>query len=189
MKTLALFDFDHTLYRKDSLLEFTKFSKGTLNYYLGLLTLFPILAGFKLGFISNEKAKEKFFAYFFSGMSYPDFRHSAKIFAQTKIVKDLNKTYFESLKHHHDNLDDIYIVTASFPEWIQPWSQMYGIEVIGTKPATHSGILTGNFSTKNCYGPQKVIRIAERLNLADFDKIYVYGNGTGDKEMLTLERR
>ena len=39
MKTLALFDFDGTLYSKDSLIEFTKLAKGSVKFYQGILLL------------------------------------------------------------------------------------------------------------------------------------------------------
>ena len=58
MKTLALFDFDGTLYKKDSLIEFTKFYKGKFPFYLGIIILTPVLIAMKLKVISNEKAKK-----------------------------------------------------------------------------------------------------------------------------------
>jgi hypothetical protein len=43
MKTLALFDFDGTLYKKNSLIAFTKFLKGMMLFYQKMLLLFPDL--------------------------------------------------------------------------------------------------------------------------------------------------
>ena len=40
MKTLVLVDFDKTLYKKDSLIEFTRFYKGTFRLAIGLLAIF-----------------------------------------------------------------------------------------------------------------------------------------------------
>ena len=65
MKTLALFDFDGTLYSKDSLIEFTKSTKGNLRFYQGILWLSPFLIGLKLGILNNEKVKIKFLKDFF----------------------------------------------------------------------------------------------------------------------------
>lgn len=58
LKTLVLFDFDGTLYKKDSLLEFTKYYKGNSVFYIGILILSPFLIAMKLGILSNEKAKK-----------------------------------------------------------------------------------------------------------------------------------
>ena len=51
MKTLALFDFDGTLYTKDSLIEFTKSAKGNVKFYQGMLMLSPFLIGLKIGIL------------------------------------------------------------------------------------------------------------------------------------------
>ena len=49
-KVLALFDFDGTLTKKDTMFEFIRFSKGNLMLLIGLIISFPILVLYKLGF-------------------------------------------------------------------------------------------------------------------------------------------
>ena len=49
-----------------------------------------------------------------------------------------------------------------------------------------NGKLTGKFSTKNCFGIEKVNRIKEKYNLSEYNVIYAYGNSSGDKEMLSI---
>jgi len=188
MKTLALFDFDGTLYKKDSLLEFTRFSKGNAAFSRGILMLFPDLAALKLGIRNNEKTKEKFIRHFFKDLATEEFTALGADFAQHKIEKDLDPGIFEKFKSHINANDTVYIVTASFAEWIEPWSRQFNIEVVGTKPEIKNGKLTGNFSSKNCYGIEKVNRIAALINLGDFEKICVYGSGKGDREMLQLSK-
>jgi FMN phosphatase YigB (HAD superfamily) len=63
MRTLALFDFDGTLYKKDSLIEFTRFAKGMCRF-TKMLLLFPDLIGLKLRLLPNEKVKVKFLTTF-----------------------------------------------------------------------------------------------------------------------------
>lgn len=188
MRAIAFFDFDGTLYKKDSLIEFTKFSKGNISFYMGLLVLLPYIIGLKLRLYSNEKAKIKFINYFFRNYKYDDFNILCKNFSLKKIEQDLTKdTYTKFLNHIKDN-DLVYIVTASIPEWIEPWSNQFGVSVIGTNIEIKNNILTGKFSTKNCFGIEKVNRIKEQINLNEFEEIYVYGNGKGDLEMLNLSK-
>ncbi|WP_428231685.1 HAD family hydrolase [Flavobacterium sp.] len=188
MKTIAFFDFDGTLYKKDSLLEFTKFSKGNIALYLGLVLLSPYLIALKLGLYSNEKAKTKFISHFFKGYKYVDFNILCHNFSLKKIEQNLAKDIYAKFLSHIKNNDMVYIVTASIPEWIQPWSHQFGVTVIGTKIEIKNNLLTGNFSTRNCFGPEKTNRIKEIINLDEFDKIYVYGSGKGDLEMLALSK-
>jgi len=188
LKTLALFDFDGTLYKKDSLIEFTKYYKGNIIFYTGIMKLFPFLLGMKLGILSNEKTKKRYITHFFKNEHYLTFNRKSGVFALTEIEKHLNASIFSSLKNHLNLNHDIYIVTASFPEWIEPWSQKYNIKVIGTRLEIFNNIITGEFHSKNCYGKEKVNRINETLDLTKFDKIYVYGSGKGDREMLELKK-
>lgn len=189
MKTLALFDFDGTLYKKDSLIEFTKFYKGKFPFYLGIIILTPILVAMKLKVISNEKAKKKFISYFFKNENYLDFKTKATKFSLTKIEPNLNSKIHSEFKNHIHFKNTIYIVTASFPEWIEPWSNNYNVEVIGTRLEVIDNKITGNLFTKNCYGKEKVNRIKQIINPKDFDKIYCYGSGKGDYEMLNLSKK
>jgi phosphatidylglycerophosphatase C len=188
MKTLALFDFDGTLYKKDSLLEFTKFSKGKLNFYIGLFMISQYLIGFKWGIISNEKAKQKFIKHFFKNTNYNDFTRKCNDFALQKINTHLNEKIYEQFINHLKLNHTVYIVTASIPEWIEPWSKQFSVPVIGTQIEIENNKITGGFVSKNCYGIEKVNRINSVLNLNEFESIIVYGAGKGDVEMLKLAK-
>jgi phosphatidylglycerophosphatase C len=186
MKSIAFFDFDKTLYKKDSLIEFTKYYFGFAKFYFGLFFLLPDIIKFKTGLISNESLKIKYITHFFKNENYNDFKWKAAMFATSKIEQHLNLYYFEKFKVHIQSNDVVYIVTASFPEWIEPWSTRHNVKVIGTQLQKKYDILTGTFNSKNCYGIEKVNRINETVNLDEYDRIYVYGKGKGDKEMLSL---
>ncbi len=188
MKTLALFDFDGTLYKKDSLLEFTKFAKGFFEFYKGILLLSPYLIGLKLGLLNNEKVKIRFITYFFKGLEIEKFNSLAKSFSLEKIDQDLNKKIFLKFKEHINSNHQVFIITASIPEWIIPWSNQYKVKVIGTKLEIIDSEITGKFSSKNCFGGEKVTRLKELINLNEYDQIFVYGSGKGDFQLLSLAR-
>jgi HAD superfamily hydrolase (TIGR01490 family) len=187
MATLALFDFDHTLYKKDSLLEFTKFHCGSA-FYIGMLKLLPQLIGMKVGFLDNEKVKSDYITHFFGNIDYAVFAASAARFAKERIDAGIDQKFLAKMQQHLKEGHQVYIVTASAPEWIQPWSGQYNVSVIGTKLETKDGILTGNFASPNCQGLQKVSRIRETIDLDAFEKIFVYGKGKGDRDMLKLQK-
>ncbi|HEX8014864.1 MAG TPA: HAD-IB family hydrolase [Flavobacterium sp.] len=184
--TLALFDFDKTLYKKDSLIEFTKFSQGNLRFYLGLLYLSPYLILMKSGILSNKNVKQKYITYFFKSIEYDCFKKIATDFAVQEIERNLNPEIYEKFLMHINAKHQVFIVTASIPEWIEPWSQKFGVKVIGSNWEIADNKITGKLATENCYGKEKVNRINETLDLEKFDKIYVYGSGKGDSEMLQL---
>ncbi|WP_396143886.1 HAD family hydrolase [Flavobacterium sp.] len=188
MKTLVLVDFDKTLYKKDSLIEFTRFYKGTFQLIIGFIALSPMLLKWKLGKISNETAKQQFIAYFFKNEYYNLFLEKGKQFSNENISINLNKNIWEKIQNLQEQNADIYIVTASFREWIYGWTEENNLELITTKLEIVNNKITGKFKTKNCYGIEKVNRIKEKINLENYDKIVVFGNGKGDYEMLQLSK-
>jgi len=184
--TLALFDFDGTLYKKDSLIAFTKFAKGNRTFYTGMLWLLPKLIGMKLGILKNEAVKTAFVTHFFKGMDSEQFRWLGKNFALQKIDGDLNSKIKADFLKHIASGHVVCIVSASFPEWIEPWSIQYGVKVIGTNVEVADGKLTGKLASKNCFGIEKINRIKAILNMDEFESVCVYGSGKGDLEMLRL---
>ena len=87
---------------------------------------------------------------------------------------------------HVERGHDVYVVTASMKDWIEPWASKYGVPVVGTELEAANGILTGRLSGANCRGAEKPRRIAAIVDLKGYDKIYAYGNSSGDREMLLL---
>ena len=188
MKTLALFDFDGTLYEKDSLLEFTKHAKGVPAFWKGILILIPFLFGLKIGFLKNEKVKIKFLTYFFKNTTIQELNAIAQKFAISKIPQNLDVVTFNSFLDHIKSGHTVCIVSASCSNWIRPWSDQYGVKFIGTELETINQKITGNLATRNCFGIEKVNRIEAVFNLDEFNVVKVYGAGKGDFEMLQLSK-
>jgi len=187
-KTLALFDFDNTLYSKDSLLEFTRFVVGRKSFYIGIAKLFPHLAALKLGLQGNAVTKQKYLTHFFRGMEHEVFKDAALQFSVNHIDKSLDSKFKKKLQSHIDNNDTIYIVSASFTEWLEPWCKKNNFGLICSKLQIENEKVTGKIDGLNCYGPEKTARINDTIDLSVYDSVYVYGKGKGDREMLLLRR-
>ena len=67
MKIYA-FDFDGTLTRRDTFIEFIRYVFGTRRMLAGILRFAPILVLMKLGRYPNWKAKQLIFAHHYAGM-------------------------------------------------------------------------------------------------------------------------
>lgn len=183
---LALFDFDGTITKSDTLPDFIQFACGKARYYWGLLLLSPILLGYVLKLVPNNIAKEKMLGHFFRGWSEKKFLNIATDYATTQVDQQVRKKAAERIDWHLSEGHRVVIVSASLEDWIKPWCERNRIELLATQFEKQSGTLTGHFSSKNCYGPEKVNRIKQSLDLESFDYIYAYGDSRGDKEMLAL---
>ena len=186
MKIIAFFDFDGTITTKDTLLEFIKFSKGELHFYVGFLLNSPWLIAYKLKIISNQMAKERVLRFFFGGTSMVEFSGRCLEFKKIRM-KDLIRTRaIHEIKLLKNKGAEVVIVSASPENWIRDWAEEMGVQLIATRLMVNNDRLTGKIEGKNCYGKEKVNRIRELYNLADFDQIFAYGDSGGDIPMFGL---
>lgn len=186
-RKIAVFDFDGTITKKDSLLEFIKFSKGKFQFYLGFMLFSPLLIAMKLKLYPNWKVKQQVFSFFYKGDSINQFNNWALNFIP-RLEEILRPEAIVALDSHKKKGNHIVIVSASIENWIKPWSEKVGInDLLATKiEINEEGIITGKFLSKNCYGPEKVVRLLEaypdRINYI----LIAYGDSLGDKELLDL---
>lgn len=184
-RKVAVFDFDGTLTTKDTFVEFIKYACGAWKFFFGFLLYSPLLVLMKLRLYPNWKCKQKVFSFFFKGMDHNEFRRYCDQFSE-KIEEIKNPAVFAVFLQHISEGTDVYVVSASVDEWIIPFCNKYGVkDVIGTKAETDStGMLTGRFSTLNCYGQEKVNRFKETEPERDVYTLFAYGDSRGDKEMI-----
>lgn len=186
MKRLALFDFDGTLTYKDSFLEFIRYYHGNTSFYTGMFRMLPWLVGYKLKLYPNWKAKEKVLTHFFGKLSEEGFRGKGERFAREVVPAMVRPKALQALQNHLKAGDRVVVVSASAEQWLQAWCDSLGIELLATRLECQEGILTGKLMGKNCYGPEKVERIRQHINLQEYQEVYVYGDSRGDREMLSL---
>ncbi len=183
---LALFDFDGTITKDDSLLKFIRFVVRDVRFVFGLVVLSPILVAYKLKLIPNYKAKQYMLSWFFKGMSKDAFFKVANEYSLVHIDKILRPKAIEKINWHKEQGHKVVVVSASIECWLRPWCKKNDLELIATQLEIKDGIVTGKLLSKNCYGVEKVNRIKEIYNLKDFEYIYSYGDSIGDKEMLSI---
>lgn len=187
MKRIAVFDFDGTITRKDTLIEFIRFTKGTLALCWGLLLHLPLLVAMKMHMYGNSKTKEKVFSYFFKGTSIEQFDEWGKQFYAAQADKILYKQAIEAMTRHQQQDYVVIILSASVENWVRPFASALQAEVLlSTQAEVRDGVLTGKFATPNCYGEEKVNRLRRWLSEKSISESYIiaYGDSRGDKELL-----
>lgn len=186
MKKLALFDFDGTITTKDTLLEFIRFYHGDVKFVLGFALLSPVISLHLFKIIPNWKAKQFVLSWFFKGEKLSDFDAKCKTFTEKIIPKLIRPQALIAIQNHQKKNDEIVVISASAENWVAPWCNALGVICIATRLEAKDGKLTGNILKKNCYGEEKVIRLQQLYNTADFEFITAYGDSSGDKQMLAL---
>jgi phosphatidylglycerophosphatase C len=183
---LVLFDFDGTITKKDSFLEFIKYYKGYKAFIIGLTLLSPILLFYKIGIIKNWKAKERVLKYFFKNEPYNKFCLKSTEFSMKFIPGLIIPRAMQIIKDHQKRGDKVIIISASFENWLTDWCKSMNLDLIGSKIEVRNGLVTGKIEGKNCYGNEKVNRLKQYLNISEYSEIYAYGDSKGDIPILEL---
>ena len=189
-KKIYCFDFDGTLTTSDTLLEFIKYAKGRGRFLMVFLMYSPLLVLMKLHLYPNWKAKQQIFAHLFAGMRIEKFDALCRSFAEESqhLLRPKGITLM------HEALvagAQVFIVSASIDNWVRPFfdiRNLKGVQVLGTQIEVEDGKLTGRFKSNNCYGKEKVHRIAKALKSFERSEyeIEAFGDSRGDKEMLAF---
>lgn len=184
---LAVFDFDGTITTQDTFILFIRFCRGDLFLCRAFLLNSCYLIGYKLGLYANWKAKQRLFSTCFKGVSSEQFEGWCRAFAE-EIDKVVRPGVMKMIDDYVREGTDVLIVSASMEEWIKPWATKAGISrVLATKVETDSSArLTGRLKGPNCYGPEKVNRIAAAYPCRDTYTLIAYGDSRGDKEMIAF---
>jgi HAD superfamily hydrolase (TIGR01490 family) len=185
-KGIAFFDFDGTITKKDTLLEFIKFTKGSFGCYLGFLLNLPYLFAYKLKIISNQSAKEKVLRFFFHGIAIEEFNRRCQEFAEQVVPKLVRTNALDEIERLKAMDIKVVVVSASPENWIEQWTKRLGLELIASRLEVSGGKVTGKILGKNCHGDEKVVRIKEVYDLTNYNIIAAYGDSGGDKPMLKL---
>jgi len=186
MSNLALFDFDGTITKDDSLIKFIRFAVGDTQTLWGMILLSPMLILYKLKLILNYRAKEIMLSYFFKGVSEQQFKKLATEYSLNHIDKIVRPKAMKKIKWHKSQGHKVVIVSASIECWLKPWCDKNSLELIATRLEIRDSLVRGKLLTKNCYGIEKVNRVKEAYNLNDYDYIYAYGDSRGDRELLEV---
>jgi HAD superfamily hydrolase (TIGR01490 family) len=186
-RLIVAFDFDGTVIRKDTFTAFIRFAKGKMAFYRGFIYYSPLLVAYKLGLYPNWKIKQKIIGHFFKNMSEDEFTLLGHKFIGI-INRFVRPEMRAIMRNYRQQGAVIYVISASIENWVAPWCHSMGIgHIIATRLETDSyGLLTGYFSTKNCYGQEKVVRLLEKEPDRNMYTLFVYGDSRGDKELMAF---
>lgn len=183
---VAAFDFDGTLTRRDTLLPFLLHTLGKIGVAQQALVLSPTLAGYGLGLIQNDVAKEKVFVRCLGGMHVDELQHQAERFAAYILPGLLRDDALHRLEWHKKEGHRCIVISASLDLYVRPWAIKMGFQdVIATQlELRDDGCVTGRLSGANCFGREKVRRLEALVGARASYNLYAYGDSRGDKELL-----
>ena len=188
-RTVAVFDFDGTLTRRDTLLPFLRRTYGVPNTSRALLATSLLIARGLVTGTDRDAAKEALLRRLLAGQEVSTLAAAAETFADVVVDKGLRPAVLERVQWHATSGHELVIVTASPELYVEPVGRRLGFNaVLGTRlEVGATGRLTGRLIGRNCRGPEKVERL-ERWLAGGRESVTVhsYGDSSGDRELLAF---
>ena len=182
---LALFDFDGTLIKGDSIVSYIRTAKRlhALSKAAHLKTcLYGLL--YKLGRMTEEKAKEKSLS-FYKGLEARRRLAMDAFFASDELVPRVYPEGLAQLEYHKRQGHLVLLVSASTSNYMEMVAAKLPVDGLICTRITEDGKVE-----KNCKGEEKIRRIQEYLQQrgveADYENSYAYGDSLSDLPMLKL---
>lgn len=177
IRTVAAFDFDGTLTRRDSVLPFLASVAGWPAVARALGPEARTLRA------DRDVAKERVLVRVLGGRPHDELAAAGSAFAETLRVTDEMQRRVE---WHRREGHEIVIVSASLDLYLRDVARRIGIaHVLCTTVEARDGICTGQLVEGNCRGPAKAARLTTFLQ-GDTVRLWAYGDSRGDDEMLAL---
>lgn len=186
-KQLVLFDFDGTITTKDTFPLFFKFTFGALKFYSGFFLHLHLFLFFKLKIYDAGKLKSSILSYYLKNKKQDEIKLMGDSFISFLIEKEIiKKEFLGKINNYKNEQQTVSVVSASPDLWVKIFCDRMAIDCICTELKYSSTIFSGKLNTENCNGVEKKNRILQHFKLEEFDEIIVYGDSTGDKEMMEL---
>ena len=185
-RTVAVFDFDGTLTRGDTLLPFLRRVRGDVTLAAALLAGCARFALAPAGERRN-RAKEVVLSRVLGGEPVERVTLLADAYAVELVARRLVGRTCRRLEWHRRLGHALVIVSASPELYVGPVGRRLGVAaVLGTRlELDGDGRLTGRLAGPNCRGPEKAVRLKAWLGPGPAE-LWCYGDSAGDAELLAM---
>jgi len=187
---IAAFDLDGTLVRGDLVVPFLRRAAGC-----GSLAKACARPALVTALRRRDRDEIKAMAAnALRGVRIEHVRRVAEGLSARAIARDLNPSVLHEWHAAGERGARRLIVSASFEPYVEMIGAHLGADaVLATGLESTDGVLTGQLSTPNCRGANKVLRLEEQLATWSLTRadlhVSAWGDSTGDREMLAWADR
>jgi phosphatidylglycerophosphatase C len=180
-RTVAAFDFDGTLTRRDTLLPFLASVSGWPRVAVALPALAPHVR-------NRDAAKQALLRGVLAGRGHDEVRQAGERFGERLARDAITPEMRDRLAWHEREGHEIVIVSATLDVYLDAAARALAIDnVLCTRlDIADDGRCTGRLDGANCRGSEKAERLRRFLGPDDDTVVWAYGNSAGDREMLAL---
>ena len=187
MRTVAAFDFDGTLTRRDSLLPFLLRTRGRSRTLLAVGALLPRFLSLAVGRGDRDGTKAALFERLLTGVPFDDLARAGAAYGEELAERKISPQARERVAWHRARGHEVVIVSASLDVYLGTVAHALDIErAICTRLEVGTdGRCTGRMDRGNCRGPAKAVRLRDHLGGVPTE-LWAYGDSAGDNEMFAM---
>lgn len=186
-RTIAAFDFDGTLTRRDTLGPFLVWLCGPRAVAAAVVRTAPGLAAAVSGLGNRDASKAALFARLLAGRPVDAVQRVVDRYAERVVRTALRPDTVGRLRWHQRSGHQLVIVSASPALYVEPVARRLGVPtVLATQlEVGPDGRLTGRLLGGNVRGPEKARLLRAHLD-GGWRTLYAYGDSAGDRELLAM---
>lgn len=180
-RTVAAFDFDGTITRRDSLIPFLARLAGWPRVAWALARIAPTYVR------DRDVAKEKLLTALLRGVPHADVASAGMVYGVEVARSQIRPAMRDKLAWHRGEGHEIVIVSASLDVYLREVADALGIDALlcTQLEVDEAGRCTGRMLGGNCRGEGKATRLRAHLG-EDECVLWAYGNSSGDAAMLAM---
>lgn len=183
---LALFDFDGTITTHETMPAFVRATVSRPRLVVGSLLLWPLFLGPRLGLISRSPSRAGVVRVAYAGRSAAWLRARGEAFARDYLDRHLRPEAMRRIAWHRARGDAILVVSGGLGEYLRPWAEAHGLDIVCSELERRGDRLTGRYAGTQCVGEEKARCVAGRFDLAAFGRIHAYGDTPEDEHLLAM---
>lgn len=187
--TVAAFDVDGTLTRRDTMVPFLQRLCGVQRLARALGRRGLALSAVALGRVDRDVVKDAVLGDLLAGRDAAAVRAAGADYAMFLVSRGrLRPDTLARLRDHRSAGDRVVLVSASLDVYLKPLGERLGVDGVlcSTLEEGADGRLTGRLFGANCRGPEKVARLHTWFDAEGIPspRLVAYGDSTGDRELL-----
>ncbi len=182
--SIAVFDFDGTLYRKDTFIAFCLFVYKKHPWRMRFFPLQCLAAAIYLFKLIPILTFKSLFLRFISGWDKEVLEKQIAAFWSSQSAIDFNNNIVQSMRELQNQNIVCICISASPALFIQPICDQWGIEVLGSEIAQRNNNWIFEF---NCRGKNKVKALKEKYPNAELH--VVFSDNKDDVHLFALAQK
>ncbi|WP_114241520.1 HAD family hydrolase [Dyella sp. C9] len=183
---LALFDFDGTITTREMFRPFLEFAVPRRRLAWGGAVLAPMVAGYKAGLVSSNLMRASALRFGLTGMAAEHASGQGRRFATEVLSQVLRPHAMERIRWHKAQGDRVVVVSGGLDVYLSHWCRLHALELVCSEVAVKDGRLTGRYRGAQCVGMEKPRRVRAAYDLAEYARVYAYGDTHEDLDLLQM---